>query len=214
LHLPSIVLLLLSGIIAGPVAGILHPDALFGELLPPIVSLSVAVILFEGGLGLRMADLREIGGIVRNLITVGVLVTWVLATAAARFILGFDLTLSLLTGAILVVTGPTVVTPLLRHIRPVGKVGSILKWEGILNDPVGAILAVLIFEAILSGGLRASTGGAVSGFLTSVLAGAGFGVLGAYLMVFLLKRYWIPDYLQNPVSLMVLVGVFVCSNLL
>ena len=103
LHLPSILLLLLSAITIGPVTGFLNPDNVFGELLLPLVSISVAVILFEGGLSLSLADLREIGSIVRNLVTLGVLVTWVITTGAAHFILGFGFPLALLLGAILVV---------------------------------------------------------------------------------------------------------------
>ena len=140
LHLPSILLLLLSGIVVGTVAGILNPDEVFGALLTPLVSISVAVILFEGGLSLSIADLREIGSVVRNLVTLGVVVTWAISTGASYWILGFDFTLALLLGAILVVTGPTVVIPLLRHVRPKGQIGSVIKWEGILNDPVGALL--------------------------------------------------------------------------
>jgi Kef-type K+ transport system membrane component KefB len=139
LKLPSILFLLTFGFIAGPVTGFLNPNELFGDLLFPIVSISVAVILFEGGLTLRISELREIAKIVRNLTTIGVLVTWVSVAALAHFLLNLNLTLSLLLGAILVVTGPTVIGPLLRHIRPVGRVGNIIKWEGILNDPIGAL---------------------------------------------------------------------------
>ncbi len=212
LHLPSILLLLLAGIIAGPVAGLLDPDALFGPLLQPVVALSVAVILFEGGLGLSLADLREIGSTLRNLVTIGVLVTWALSTAGAYLILGLDLQLAVLLGAILVVTGPTVIIPLLRHVRPVGQVGSLAKWEGILNDPIGAILAVLVFEAILAGGLSGSARWAAEGFFESIGAGCVVGLVGAGLIILALKKYWIPDFLQNAVSLMMVVSVFVVSN--
>src|SRR5690606_9764161 len=139
----------------------LHVDALLGDLLFPIVSLSVGVILFEGGLSLKLEDLRHTGSVIRNLITVGALVTWVLTTAAAYFILGLNLALAVQLGAVLVVTGPTVIGPLLRHVRPSGQVGSILRWEGILIDPVGATLAVLVFDAILIGDLQAAAGATV-----------------------------------------------------
>ena len=127
LHLPSILVLLIVGFVAGPVTGMLHPDELLGDLLFPIVSLSVAIILFEGGLSLDIAELREIGRVIRNLITIGVLVTWASVTALTYFIFGFDLALALLVGAILVVTGPTVILPLLRHIRPSGRIASTVK---------------------------------------------------------------------------------------
>ncbi len=213
LHLPSILLLLLSGIAIGPVTGFLNPDEIFGELLLPLVSISVAVILFEGGLSLSLADLREIGSIVRNLVTLGVLVTWVITTGAAYLILGFDFPLALLLGAILVVTGPTVVIPLLRHVRPKGRIGSIVKWEGILNDPVGALLAVLVYEAILAGGFHGGARAIVEQFFTSVAVGCAVGFVGAALMVVLLKFYWIPDFLHNAFSLMMVVSVFTVSNI-
>ena len=213
LHLPSILLLLLFGILAGPVTGFLDPDALFGGLLIHLVSISVAVILFEGGLSLNVADLREIGGVVRNLVTVGVAVTWGLSTLAAYSILRLDFSLAALFGAILVVTGPTVVTPLLRHVRPVGQVGAIIKWEGILNDPIGALLAVLVFEIILLGGFHEGAEQVLVRLLASGLLACLVGVLAAAGMVVLLKFYWIPDFLQNAFTLMMVVGAYAVSNL-
>ncbi len=202
------------GIVAGPVTNFLDPDLLFGDLLLPLVSIAVAIILFEGGLSLSIADLREIGGVVRNLVTVGVLVTWTLSTAAAYFILHLDFPLAVLLGSILVVTGPTVIAPLLRHVRPAGQVGEVLKWEGILGDPIGVLLAVLVYEAILEGGFRESADQTVIRFFSSVLLGCVVGVLGGGLMVLLLKFYWVPDFLQNAFSLMMVVSVYSVSNLL
>ena len=213
LRLPAILLLLIVGFAAGPGTGFLDPDRLLGDLLLPFVSLSAAVILFEGGLSLRVATLREIG-VVRNLITIGLLVTWLISAGAARLFLGLDMGLAVLFGAILVVTGPTVIGPLLRHVRPKGQLGSIVKWEGILNDPIGAILAVLVFEAILGGGFEKATGQAAVGVLKAVLIGGTLGGLGAGAVILLLKRYWIPDFLQNPVALMAVVSIFTVSNLL
>ncbi len=212
LKLPAILFLLLIGFLAGPVVGILDPDTLLGDLLFPIVSLSVAIILFEGGLSLDIAELKEIGRVVRNLMTLGVLTTWVLSTFLATVLLGLDLALALLFGAILVVTGPTVIIPLLRHIRPNARIGSTVKWEGIVNDPVGAILGVLVFEAIIAGGFEAGLSVALRGMLEACLVGGGLGLAGAATVVLLLRRYWIPDYLQSPVALAVAVAVFALSN--
>ncbi len=211
-HLPSILLLLIFGLIAGPATGFLRPDDLMGPVLFPIVSISVALILFEGGLSLRFSEIREVHGAVRNLITVGAMLTWVLASLASYLLLGLSLSLSVLFGAILVVTGPTVVIPLLRHVRPVTRVGTVAKWEGITIDPVGATLAVLVFEAILVGGLGA-TGHAAIGFLKTILIGIAGGAVGAGVLVFLLRRFLVPDFLQNPVTLMLVVAVFTLSNL-
>ncbi len=212
LRLPAILLLLLVGFLAGPVAGLIDPDRLLGDLLLPVVSLSVAVILFEGGLSLDVAELREIGRVVRNLVSVGVLTTWVIAAMLAHLLLGFDFALSTLFGAILVVTGPTVIVPLLRHIRPDGRVGSAVKWEGIVNDPIGAILAVLVFEAMAAGGFEAGISVAAQGVLRAVATGGALGLAGAGAVVLLLRHYWIPDFLQNPVALTVVLVVFAASN--
>ncbi len=213
LHLPSILLLLLVGLTAGALTGFLDPDELLGNLLAPVVSLSVAIILFEGGMSLDIAELRDIGKVVRNLATVGALVTWAGSAAFAYWLLDFDLALSVLFGALLIVTGPTVIGPLLRHIRPDARVGSAVKWEGIVNDPTGAILAVLVFEAIVAGEPGSGLSVAATGVLKAAGTGALFGLVGALALVALLKRHWVPDFLQNPVALAVVLSAFTASNL-
>lgn len=213
LHLPSILLLLVFGFVAGPVTGLLNPDALFGDLLLPIVSLAVAIILFEGGLNLRLTELRKIGGVVRNLVTVGILVSWLIGSAAAYYILNLDLPLSILLGAILVVTGPTVIMPLLRYLRPGGQVASILKWEGIIIDPIGAILAVLIFEIIVAGGFQGVTAVVGISLLATLLVGIVTGILGAIILVLLMRSYWIPDFLHSAVTLAMVIAVFTVSDI-
>ena len=213
LRLPSILLMLLFGIIAGPATGFLNPDEIFCDLLLPIVSLSVAVILFEGGLSLKIAELREVGTVIRRLITVGAIVTWGIGASAAHLILGLDWNIAALLGAILIVTGPTVILPLLRHIRPFGQVSSILRWEGIVIDPVGAMLAVLVFEAILVGQAEEASTLIALGIIKTLFVGGIAGAIAAGFIILLLKRYWIPDFLQSPAALMVVVAVSVVSNL-
>lgn len=212
LGLPSILILLIFGLVAGPITGFLDPDQILGPLLVPLVSLSVAVILFEGGLNLKIDELREIGTVVRNLITAGVLVTWAMTSLAAHLILGLDPDIAILFGSILVVTGPTVILPMLLHVRPSGRVGNIAKWEGIMNDPIGAMLAVLVFQAILMGGAGGATAATVIGIMKTIFIGVLIGVAGEIFLVQFLKRYWIPDYLQNPAALMVVVTVFTISE--
>ncbi len=212
LHLPAILLLLISGIIAGPATGILNPDELFGDLLFPLVSVSVAIIIFEGGLSLRIFELRRVGSVVRNLITIGIFITWSLIALAAYFVVGLQPAPAILLGAILVVSGPTVIIPLLRHVKPIGNIGSIVKWEGIVNDPIGAILAVLVFEVILAGGMREGSSLAIWGVVKAVIAGGMIGLAGASALVILLKRYLIPDFLQNPIALMLVVICYTASN--
>ncbi len=213
LRLPSILVLLVVGVVAGPITGILDPRTLFsGGVLAPIVAISVAIILFEGTLSLKLTDLRQIGGGVRNLVTIGVLVTWGLAAVAAHFTLGFSWSLALLLGTIATVTGPTVIVPLLRQIRPVGRVGSIARWERIVIDPVGAVLAILVFDVIFQSRLAVAAEIVAIGLLVTVAVGIVLGLLGAGLIVLMLRQYWVSDQLQSPFALMVVVGLFVASN--
>ena len=212
LKIPAIILLLAFGIAAGPVFHIIDPDGLVGPLLFPLVSLAVAVILFEGGLSLRPAELAGIGKVVWRLCSVGALVTWVLAGIGAHILLGLSVPLSALLGAILVVTGPTVIIPLLRQLKLAKTVSSVLRWEGILIDPIGAILAVLVFEVLLSGAGASDTAHALAGFGQSALVGTAVGLAGAFFLSIALGRYYLPDYLQNSIVLMTVGAVLVVAN--
>ena len=210
---PAILLLLAFGIIAGPVLGIIRLDEDYDSIILPIISIAVGLILFEGGLSLSLGELKNLGGVVFRLVSVGALVNWIVVAFAARFVLGFDFALAALLAAVLVVTGPTVVGPLLRHVRPTGPSAPILKWEGIVIDPIGATFALLVFEAISHPG-GGQTAGAVQGIALTIAAGVALGALGAGILYGLLRRYLVPDYLQNPATLAVVVGVFVASNLI
>lgn len=209
LKVPAILLLLAAGIAAGPLTGWLDPDTLFGDLLFPVASLGVAVILFEGSLTLRWHEVRGQERMVRNLVTVGALITWVTIGAAAHWLLDLPWALSLLLGALLTVTGPTVIVPLLRTVRPVQRLAHILRWEGIIIDPVGALLAVLVFEFILSGEkghTLAVLGGAIAG-------GSAIGAAGGWILAELLRRHKLPEYLHNSVALAMVLTVFSLANL-
>jgi NhaP-type Na+/H+ or K+/H+ antiporter len=214
LKLPAIFLLILFGIVSGPVLHLITPDRLFGNLLFPLTSLAVALILFEGGLSLRIDDLKQAGAAVRGLICVGAVVTWIAGALAGCLLLGLDFPVALLLGAILVVTGPTVIVPLLRQVPLTSKLAAILRWEGILIDPLGAMLAVLVFEASFADGMHEVLKIALLGAGKTIFLGVVIGLLGAGLIVFLIKRYYIPDYLQIPVTLTVIVSVFATANLL
>ncbi len=203
LRFPVIVLLLVFGFAmrrwVGP-PGKFVPD----DLLFPLVSLSVGVILFEGGLSLRLRDVRSTGVVVVRLVTLGLLITWVLTALAARWILGFSAPMAALLGALLTVSGPTVIVPLLRQIQLSKRIGSVIKWEGIVNDPIGAVLAALVFKATV---LDAGTADAPAWYLNlglTLLVGIALGTSSALISIHLLRRYWIPDYLQSPVILALL----------
>ncbi len=214
MRIPSILLLLIFGILAGPVFGWINPGDLLGTLLYPVVSLAVAMILFEGGLSLSVKEFRAIGGVVAWLVTLGASITWFISAIAAHWILGFAWPLAILLGAVLVVTGPTVIGPMLRFIRPTGKTGAILKWESIVIDPIGAMLAVLVFQVILESGTQREMMVIVGIVLKTIGIGAVLGFLGAVVLGFCMKRDYIPDYLHNPVAVMFVVGVFTGANLL
>jgi NhaP-type Na+/H+ or K+/H+ antiporter len=212
IHLPSILLLLLGGFLLGPVTGAVDVDAMFGGVLMPLVSASVAIILFEGGLNLRLTELRTVGSAVTNLVTIGILVTWALAGFGAYFILGFSLPIAVLVSAILVVTGPTVIMPLLHHIRPHGQSGPLLKWEGILNDAIGAVLAVLVLETIIAGHTEGAIGFIVLGIAKTLLIGVVLGAAAAGALIWPLRKHWVPDRLHTAVTFAIVLASFSLAN--
>ncbi len=212
MKIPSIILLLVFGLIAGPITGFLRPNNLFGDALLPFVSVAVAVILFEGGLTLRLKELKSVGKVVLSLITIGVLVTGILGAISAHFLLDLNWRISILLGAVLTVTGPTVIGPLIRHIRPTGKVAEILKWEGIVIDPIGALLAVLVYEVIVIGELELAGAQVLFVLGKTILFGSIVGLAFAWLLVFLLKKFWVPDFLHETVTLSLVVGAFLISD--
>jgi NhaP-type Na+/H+ or K+/H+ antiporter len=214
LRLPALLLLLAVGLVAGPATGFLDPDGLLGPLLPPLVSLAVAVILYEGGLSLKLRELRDVGPVVLKLVTAGVLITWLASAAAAWLLLDFDWPLAVLLGAILVVTGPTVVSPMLRRLRLGGRVGSALRWEGIVIDPLGAVLAFLVAGFVRSTSTTAMAAEAAGELVRLVLVGAGLGAAGAALLVTAIRRSWVPDSLHNALSLGVVVAAYTAGNVL
>lgn len=210
--LPAILFLLLAGILAGPITGWLNPDEVFGRLLFPIVSLSVAVILFEGSLTLKFAEIRGLEKVVRRLVTSGILVTWLVITLATKWLLPFSWELACLFGAVTVVTGPTVIVPLLRTVRPNAKVANILRWEGIVIDPIGALLAVLVFEFILSGQDGSVFSHTIVSFGKTIGVGLIVGAAAGHLLGTILRRHWLPEYLHNVATLTIVFGVFALSN--
>ncbi len=210
--LPAILFLLVAGILAGPVAGWLDPDAVFGGLLFPIIELSVAVILFEGSLSLHLDEIRGLERVVRRLVGVGVLVTWAVVTLATHVFVGFSWAIAILFGAMTVVTGPTVIVPMLRTVRPKASLASILRWEGIIIDPVGALLAVLVFEFIVSGAERHPLGHTLKSFAEILLIGGLLGIAAGYFLGVVLRRHWMPEYLHNVATLTVVIGIFSLAN--
>ncbi len=210
LKLPAILFLLLIGVITGPILHIITPDETFGSLLMPAVSLSVAIILFEGSLSLHFNEIREVRQVVRNLVSIGMLINWIILAMATHYIMNLSWGISWLFGALVVVTGPTVIVPMLRSVRPNSQVSSVLKWEGILIDPIGALLAVLVFTW-----LAADTGAftqTIVIFLKILCIGTFLGFLAGQVLGLLIRYYIIPDFLQTLTSLAFVLSVFVLSN--
>ncbi len=227
LKLPAILPLILIGLLVGPIATLYTEDGskliepiwngekgLFpGEGLYYFVSLAISIILFEGGLTLKRSEIANVGPVITKLITIGTIVTFFGAGIAAHYI--FDLTwqIAFLFSALIIVTGPTVITPILRNIPLKKDVSAVLKWEGILIDPIGALVAVLVFEFISVGEGSAFTKTALIEFGKILLFGFTFGFTFAHALAFVIKRNWIPHYLMNVVSLSVVLLVFVESDL-
>ncbi|MDY6980031.1 MAG: sodium:proton antiporter [Pseudomonadota bacterium] len=212
LKLPAILFLLIGGIIAGPITGWLEPDTLFDDLLFPFVSLAVAVILFEGSLTLKFEQIRGLQQVVINLVSVGMLVTWAVTATATYLLLDIGWELALLFGAITVVTGPTVIIPMLRTVRPNSRLTNILRWEGIVIDPIGALLAVLVFNFIITGQGSDALGSTLLGFGTILVVGIVMGAVPGYLLGLLLRHHLLPEYLHNLTTLTLVFAVFVISN--
>lgn len=209
---PAILILLLAGLILGPGLGILNPDDLFGDLLFPLISLSVAVILFEGALTLKFEEIKDNPQVVRRLISSAMLLDWAIIGVAAWFFLGLSPSISALLGALLVVTGPTVIVPMLRSVRPTDKVASILRWEGILIDPLGALLAVLVYEYVLAVNEGMSIAHSLWVFGLTISAGLAVGTVAGYALGFVLRRHWLPHYLINLGVLTWVLGAYAISN--
>ncbi len=216
LKLPSILLLLLLGIVLGkPVTGLIDPDLLFGDLLFPMVSLAVSVILFEGALTLNFSQIRGLESVVRRMVTVGMVVTWLTIALATHWLLDLPWLLSLLFGSLVVVTGPTVIVPMLRILKLNRRVANVLRWEGIVIDPLGALLAVLMFNFIISSQQGAAGLMAMAmDFGWILLVGGVLGAAAGELMGQILRRHWLPEYLHNVFTLTLVFAVFAGSDML
>ncbi|TBN03995.1 cell shape-determining protein [Hyunsoonleella flava] len=228
LKIPAILPLILIGLLVGPIASeFLSEDGtkwiepiwngekgLFpGEGLYYFVSLAISIILFEGGLTLKRSEIRNVGPVITKLITLGSAITFFGAGALAHFIFNLSWELSLLFSGLIIVTGPTVITPILRNIPLKKDISTVLKWEGILIDPIGALVAVLVFEFISVGGDSGFTKTALVEFGKILLFGTTFGFTFAHALAFAVNKKLIPHYLLNVVSLSAVLLVFVESEI-
>ena len=227
LKIPAILPLILIGLLVGPVAAeFLSEDGtkwiepiwngkegLFpGESLFYFVSLAISIILFEGGLTLKLSEIKNVGPVISKLISVGSAVTFFGAALAAHFIFGLSWEISYLFSGLIIVTGPTVITPILRNIPLKKDVSAVLKWEGILIDPIGALVAVLVFEFISVDAGGEFTKTALIEFGKIVLFGTTFGFTFAHALNFIINKKLVPHYLLNVFALAAVLGVFVLSD--
>ncbi|MBB4665022.1 cation:proton antiporter [Conexibacter arvalis] len=213
LVIPAIVPLLAVGVVAGDVTGLVDPDALLGPALDDAISIAVGIILFEGALGLRREELRgNVRAVSARLVTIGALITWLGSWLAVELLFDVPHAIALLVGAIVIVSGPTVVLPMLDFIRPARSVRSILKWEGIVVDPVGAITAVVVFNALdfAGGGISLQAGD----FGLTMLSGIACGAAGALLLMPLLRARWLAERQKVAATLMAVVAAFAAADLL
>ena len=225
--IPAILPLILIGLLVGPIAAeFLSEDGtkwiepiwngkegLFpGESLFYFVSLAISIILFEGGLTLKMSEIKNVGPVITKLITLGSIVTFFGAAVAAHFIFSLSWQIAFLFSGLIIVTGPTVITPILRNIPLKKDVSAVLKWEGILIDPIGALVAVLVFEFISVEGGGEFTKTAFIEFGKIVLFGSTFGFTFAHAINFAMNKKLIPHYLLNVSALAAVLGVFVLSD--
>ncbi len=212
LKVPAILPLLAVGILVGPIMHWFHPTEVIGELLHPMVSLAVAIILFEGSLTLDFSEIKQVRHVVQRLVSVGALITWLIVAASMHLFFGLDLPLSVLFGALMVVTGPTVIVPLLRTVRPNANISNILRWEGILIDPVGALFAVLVFEFIVSSADGGAIGHVAFLFFKIIFIGSLIGFIAGKILEKALEYHLFPEYLQNLATLALVLFSFSISN--
>lgn len=228
LKIPAILPLILIGLLVGPIAAEFLSDdgtkwiepiwngqkGLFpGEGLYNFVSLAISIILFEGGLTLKRSEIKNVGPVITKLITLGSAVTFFVAGIFTHFIFDLSWEISFLFSGLIIVTGPTVITPILRNIPLKKDVSTVLKWEGILIDPIGALVAVLVFEFISVGGDSGFTKTALMEFGKIILFGTTFGFTFAHALAFVINKKLIPHYLLNVVSLSTVLLVFVESEI-
>lgn len=213
LKTPAIVFFLIFGFLAGPILMLVQPEMLLGDLLKPLTSLAVGIILFEGSLNLNFKEIKNAKRAVWHFTLIGAPVAWITTAAAAYYIAGLQFEVAVTFGALLIVTGPTVIMPLLKNARLVERPASILKWEGLINDPIGAVLAVLCYEFFLhstQGDMNLA--GFFSGVFLKILVIGTFSYIIGRIVGHVFNRGLIPEYLKSAALLSFVVIFFVICN--
>ncbi|HLR70942.1 MAG TPA: sodium:proton antiporter [Pseudogracilibacillus sp.] len=206
-NLPAIVIMSIAGLLIGPIFGIMNPEASFGNLYDPIISVAVAIILFEGSLNLSFKELKGLGKPVFRIATIGALIAWILGSLTAHYMAGLSWEVSFVIGGLFIVTGPTVIMPLLRQSKLKPRPAKILKWEGIIVDPIGVLLAVFAFEIITF--LTSEKDGTtlLLFFMASIFA-MFFGWFCGRATGWMFETGYIPEFLKSPVVFAVVIFCF------
>ena len=212
MQMPAIVLMLVAGIIAGPVTGFLDPARDIGPLVGPIISIAVAIILFEGGLTLDRAKLMDAAKGVRRLVFVGAPLGWLSSALALHYAAGLDWQTSAVFGGIMIVTGPTVIAPLLRQAKLSRRPAALLQWEAIVNDPIGALAAVLAFEVVMVRSTASSGWHAAQELVLGIALAGAAGAAAGYGLATAFRRGWVPEYMKVPVLFATLLAVFAATD--
>jgi NhaP-type Na+/H+ or K+/H+ antiporter len=210
--LPSIVLLSLSGILAGPVFGWIHPSQDFGEFTVVLIKLAVAIILFEGGLNLHLHELKAAGKSVRHIIFFGLPLAWFFGFLASHYVQGLSFPVAMLLAAILVVTGPTVILPLIRETKISPRLASVFKWEGIVNDPLGVLLAILVFQFYIASEHANATQQIFRSFGLAVGVSAALGLGSGLFLKYIFNKGLVPEFLKVPLIISMIFFIYGIAN--
>jgi len=211
-RMPAIVVMSVVGLLVGPVFGIINPEADFGDLYSPIISVAVAIILFEGSLNLNFKELRGLGKPVFRISTIGAFIAWILGSLTAHYIAGLSWAVAFVIGGLFIVTGPTVILPLLRQSKLKPRPAKILKWEGIIVDPIGALLAVFAFEIITYITATDPDGTALILFFAASIFAAFLGFICGRGIGWMFEFGLIPEFLKSPAVFIVVIFSFTLSD--
>ncbi len=212
LNLPAIVLMLLAGLLVGPVFGILDPSLAMGDLLQPIVAIAVAIILFEGGLTLNFKSLTDAAVGVKRLVFIGGPIGWLLSASVLHYVGGLSWATSAVFGGIMIVTGPTVIAPLLRQARLKRRPAALLQWEAIVNDPAGALAAVLAFEVVLVWQTATTVEQAIAELAIGIVVATLIGIAAGWGIAKSFSTGWVPEYMKVPVLFVSVLAAFAASD--
>jgi len=203
-----------AGLLIGPIFGLINPQDALGELYSPLISLAVALVLFEGSSSLDIRELKGISKSVLRIITAGVFIAWIGGSLAAHYIAGLNMEVAFMIGGLFVVTGPTVIIPLLRQAKLKQRTASVLKWEGIIVDPVGPLLALFSYMLFKIFATEPFEGSAIIEFIFDCTLAALVGLLIGLLVTLLVSKGLFPEYLKSPITLSFVLLCFTISNMI